>query len=79
MVDAALCPTLDVVGVRTGMLLIPWALGLLVGEPVGGAILASTGGWAGLQIFAGTVICSAVALAVAVRVKKYGRCLMIKC
>ena len=79
VIDVALCPTLDVVGVRMGMLLVPWALGLLVGEPVAGAILASTGGWSGLQIFAGAVISAAVVLGVAVRILKYGWSLRTKC
>lgn len=34
VVDAALCPSLDVVDVRLGMLLVTWALGLLIGEPI---------------------------------------------
>jgi len=79
VIDAALCPTLDVVGVRMGMLLVPWALGLLVGEPIAGAILASGGGWMGLQIFAGAVIVAAVVVGVAVRVSKYGWGLGTKC
>ncbi|KAL9612896.1 MAG: hypothetical protein Q9167_002529 [Letrouitia subvulpina] len=45
VVDAALCPALDVVGVRMGMLLVPWSFGLLVGEPVAGAILGSSEDW----------------------------------
>ena len=79
VVDAALCPSLDVVGVRMGMLLLPWAFGLLIGEPIAGAILSSPSGWKGLQIFTGTVLGAAVLIAVAVRYTKYGSGLKAKC
>ena len=79
VIDAALCPTLDVVGVRMGMLLVPWAFGLLIGEPAAGAILASTNSWTGLQLFTGGAILVAVAFSIAVRVTKYGWTLMTKC
>ena len=36
--DASPSPSLDVLGERMGMLLVPWALGLLVGIPISGAI-----------------------------------------
>ena len=75
VVDAALCPTLDVVGVRMGMLLFPWALGLLVGEPIGGVFLSSSSGWMGLQLFTGSTLVAATILCVSVRHTKYGwRC-----
>lgn len=60
-------------GVRMGMLLVPWAFGFLIGEPVGGAILGSSGDWVGLQVFAGIVIMAAAVLAIVVRIVKYGR------
>ncbi len=46
--DAVLCRTSVVLGARMGMLRLPWALGILVGEPIGGAFLASSIGWMGL-------------------------------
>ena len=79
VIDAALCPSLDVVGVRMGMLLVPWSFGLLVGEPVAGAILGSSKDWAGLQIFTGSSIAAAVILCVAVRISKYGWSNKTKC
>lgn len=79
VIDAALCPTLDVVGVRTGMLLVPWALGLLVGEPIGGVILASRSGWTGLQTFAGATVTMSIGLALLVRGFKYGWGWKMKC
>ena len=79
VVDAALCPSLDVVGVRMGMLLVPWALGLLLGEPIAGAILGSSAGWRGLQVFTGVVLGTATVLGVLVRWVKYGMKWNTKC
>ncbi|KAL8670871.1 MAG: hypothetical protein Q9168_004602 [Polycauliona sp. 1 TL-2023] len=79
VIDAALCPSLDVVGVRMGMLLVPWAFGLLIGEPIAGAILSSPSGWLGLQIFTGSVLAVAVLLALAVKWTKYGMRWNMKC
>ncbi len=79
VVDAALCPSLDVVRVRMGTLLLPWALGLLIGEPIAGAILASSGGWMGLQVFTGSVLSIATGLGLLVRWAKYGLRWNIKC
>ena len=55
-----------------GMLLVPWALGILVGEAIGGAFLASSGGWMGLQLFTGITLFVAVILGIGVRSAKYG-------
>jgi len=52
-----LSPSLGVVGVRLGMTFFLTSLGLLIGAPIGGAILDH--GWAGLQAWGGT--CAAVA------------------
>ena len=72
VIAAALCPTIEVIGVRMGMLLVPWASGLLLGEPLAGVILASSSSWWGLQTFTGTMIMTAALLAIAVRVTKHG-------
>lgn len=80
VIDAALCPSLDIIiGVRMGMLLVSWALGLLFGEPVGGAILDSHVGWAGLQVFTGSTLIAATVLCLAVRTSKYGWRIVQKC
>ena len=79
VVDAALCPTLDAIGVCMGMLLLPWAFGLLIGEPLGGAILGSSGDWTGLQTFTGSVLAAASMLGIAVRWTKYGMSWSRKC
>jgi len=61
---------MGVVGMRFGMLLIPLSIGLLIGDPIAGAISAS--GWVGLQVFAGTVGVAAAVCALAVRATKHG-------
>ena len=71
-IDAALSPNLGTVGERMGMPLLPWALGLLVGIPIGGEILAEPAAWLGLQAYVGTTLFVATGLAIAVRVAKYG-------
>ena len=78
-IDVALCPCLDVVGMRMGMLLLPWAAGLLIGTPIGGAILSSSIGWLGVQVFVGAVLLAATGFGIAVRVVKYGWSWRIKC
>lgn len=79
VIDTALCPSLDVVGVRMGMLLVPWSFGLLIGEPIAGAILALPDHWAGLQIFTGTVLFTATVISLMIRFLKYGKRLKIRC
>lgn len=70
VVDAALCPSLDVMGVRMGMLLVPWACGPLIGTPIAGVLLPSSG-WLGLQALAGAGLLAATLFGVPVRVTKY--------
>lgn len=78
-IDVAMCPSNELVGARMGMLLSPWALGLLVGTPIGGANLSGANGWLGLQIFTGTVLATATVLAIAVSFAKYGLFWRQKC
>lgn len=68
----ALSPDPGLLGVRLGMLLIPSAMGLLLGNPIAGA-LDSTGKWLGLQLFTGAVLVTAAMLVVVVRLLLYGR------
>lgn len=59
-----LCPHLGVLGVRLGMLSIPMAAGILIGNPIVGAIRPAS--WAGLQIFCGAAVgLSAICMTVA--------------
>lgn len=74
----ALSPDTGLLGVRLGMLLIPSAMGLLLGNPIAGA-LDSTGRWLGLQLFTGAVLVTAAGLVVEVRALLYGRTWGKKC
>ncbi|KAF1973118.1 putative MFS monocarboxylate transporter [Bimuria novae-zelandiae CBS 107.79] len=49
-----LCPDIRQYGVRMMLHLVPAALGLLIGNPIAGAILKD--GWTGLQVFAASLI-----------------------
>lgn len=68
---------MGVFGVRLGMLLIPISVGLLVGNPIAGAI--SSTGWIGLQIFSGGLILVAAALVIVVRINMFGWSWRVKC
>lgn len=50
--------------------MVPAALGLLIGNPIAGAILKN--GWPGLQIFSAALIVSSAAYSMAARVVKAG-------
>ena len=72
-IDALLCPGVEEMGVRMGMLLLPWALGLLVGTPIASAFLSQSGGslhWLGLQLFTGIVLLVALAFCIATKSAK---------
>lgn len=78
-IDVSMCPNPESVGVRMGMLLFPWALDLLIGTPIGGALLSSPRGWLSVQIFTGSILMVAFTFAVLTRISKHGRKLRIKC
>lgn len=61
-----------------GMSFFVLSLGLLVGNPVCGAILTSTGSFVGLQVFAGVMLAIGTALSIAARVSKAGPRLNVK-
>ena len=65
-----LSPSLSVYGTRNGMLFLPISFGLLVGNPIAGAILRS--GWRNLEAFCGTTIAVSVSLVFATRIAKTG-------
>jgi hypothetical protein len=66
----ALSPDPALLGVCLGMLLIPCALGLLLGKPIAGAV--DSGSWLKLQIFTGAVLIGATVLVIWVRLLIYG-------
>ncbi|CAG8955436.1 hypothetical protein HYFRA_00010302 [Hymenoscyphus fraxineus] len=74
----ALSPDPGLLGVRLGMLLIPSAMGLLLGNPIAGA-LDESGKWVRLQLFTGGVLVVAAGLVVIVRVLLYGKSWKKKC
>ena len=65
------------VGTRLGMLTGMCGIGLLVGNPIAGAIL-DQGSWVGLQAWAGCVILAAAVLISWARLARYGTSLRIK-
>ncbi|KAJ5100510.1 MFS general substrate transporter [Penicillium angulare] len=66
-----LSPHLGVTGVRMGMLCVVCSFGVLVGTPVGGAILRH-GDWIGLQCFGGAMLMVSTIFIFATRVAKAG-------
>lgn len=71
VVATTLCPHMGVVGVRIGMMAIPNAMGLLIGNPLAGAVLRR--GWGPLQVFCGAVVGVSALCAVAARFAKVGK------
>jgi len=65
-----LCPSLAVIGVRMGMLFVPISIGLLIGNPIAGALVKTS--WTALQAFCGASLALSTALLVATRVTKSG-------
>lgn len=73
----SLSPNLAFVGTHMGMSLALAALGLLIGNPVAGALLNAYG-WTALAMFCGTANILATAFIIAARIKKSGLSLRIK-
>ena len=67
-----LSPSLRVVGTRLGMCFAVTSLGILIGTPVSGALLTSTGSWTGTQIFSGVTMLVAVIGITIARSARYG-------
>lgn len=67
----SLSPNLGVVGVRMGMVFVFAATGLLIGNPIAGAIL-KVHGWEGLQVFCGAMVAAATLCILAARMYKVG-------
>lgn len=73
----ALTPSLSVLGVRMGMLLVPTGIGLLIGNPIAGALEVHN--WIGLQLFCAVLIIASTVFMVATRVAKVGWGIHEKC
>ncbi|KAK5699290.1 hypothetical protein LTR17_023383 [Elasticomyces elasticus] len=63
---ASLCPDVNRMGTRTGMMTVPVAAGLLLGNPIAGE-LVRRGSFVGLQIFCAATVMAATCLLVAAR------------
>ena len=75
----ALSPDLSKVGTRIGMSFSVSSLGVLVGSPVGGALLnLHTGHYVRMQVFCAVTMLFACAMLVVARVAKSGLVLMVK-
>lgn len=63
---------LDTFGTRLGMVSGFCGLGLLIGNPIAGAILRQRGSWVGLQVWAGALLSVSVVFIAAARWRKVG-------
>lgn len=67
-----LSPRLEIVGTRMGMVFSVCGLALLIGNPVGGAILGTGDNFLGLQLFCASTIVASAAILYPARVAKAG-------
>ena len=63
---------LSKIGIQLSMSFIVTGCGLLIGEPIAGAILRSKGGWVGLQIWCAVLIATSGLFSLAARIIKVG-------
>ena len=71
VVWASLCPSMQVLGTRTGMMTVPMATGLLIGNPIAGALVKGSS-YTGLQAFCGATVLASACLLLCARVAKVG-------
>ena len=74
----SLSPNLRQIGIQLGMALTISGCGLLIGEPIAGAILRSRGGWMGLQVWCGILLALSGCFSLVARVFKVGLSLKAK-
>ncbi|TGO69053.1 hypothetical protein BOTNAR_0016g00480 [Botryotinia narcissicola] len=67
----ALSPDTGVLGVRLGMLLMPISVGILVGNPIAGAL--ESYGWISLQIFTAALLMALLLVVIIARILMYAR------
>jgi MFS family permease len=77
VVAVVLCPDMRQYGVRLTMQLVPSAIGLLIGNPIAGAILKNS--WLGLQLFSALTIVACTLLSIFGRLAKVGPGLLTRC
>ena len=72
----ALCPSLAHIGVRLGMLFVPISIGLLIGNPIAGALVKSD--WTALQSFCGAALAISGVMMSVTRVVRGGWSIKVK-
>ena len=77
IVAVSMCPDIRQYGVRMAMPMVPISIGLLIGNPIAGAILPH--GWIYLQTFAGILVLLCTILAFASRCVQVGFDVRRKC
>jgi len=77
VVAVMLCPDMRQYGVRLTMQMVPAALGLLIGNPIAGAILPH--GWRALQCFSAATVAACTIITIAARATRVGWSLTRKC
>lgn len=78
MTVVSLSPNLNTIGIQLGMSFSITAFGLLVGEPIAGAILRGQGGWNGLQAWCGILLTISGLCSLTARILKVGSKLSAK-
>ncbi|PQE32817.1 MFS monocarboxylate transporter protein [Rutstroemia sp. NJR-2017a WRK4] len=73
----ALSPDRSVLGVRLSMQLLPVSAGILVGNPIAGAL--ESYGWIYLQVFTGALLMASFIIVAIVRFLMYGKSLKVRC
>jgi MFS family permease len=73
----ALSPDMSDLGVRLSMQLLPVSVGILVGNPIAGAL--ESYGWIYLQVFTGAILMASFITVAVVRVLMYGKSLKVRC
>lgn len=68
----SLSPDLNTIGIQLGMSTAISGCGLLIGEPIAGAILRSQGEWIGLQVWCGILIAISGILSLTTKILKVG-------
>ena len=78
MTVVSLAPTLDVVGARMGQTFLLFGCGILIGQPVAGLILSSTGRYLGTQAFCAAAVTVCTCGLLMARIVKAGAKVMVK-
>ena len=72
VVWAATCTNMKLFGTRTGMMAVCMAIGLLIGNPIAGALIFSGWDFIPLQIFCGATVLAAALFLTLSRIAKAG-------